>query len=219
MKKEKQSKWNWKWFLNGSMIAALVAAVAVFMVMLQMEKNLLTQYERGMIYVASVEIPEGQLITEDNYMEYFEEMSLDKSCIPESALYDISQVQGLVAGQDIERGVLLTEGMFEQMNHVLEGMSEPVIAGLKAEDLYQVVGGILRSGDRIHIYSVEEDNTAKLVWENVFVENVFDQSGRSIANSDEETAVQRMNVYLDKGDVSRFYEELAAGSLRVVKVY
>ena len=36
-------------------------------------------------------------------------------------------------------------------------MTQPVVAGFKADDLYQVVGGVLRSGDRINIYQVNEN--------------------------------------------------------------
>ena len=177
------------------------------------------QYEKGSIYVAAKEIPKGQLITENNFTEYFVERSLDKSCISETALYSPEQIQGLVAETDIEEGVLLTTGMFEAMNSIVADMREPVIAGVKAEDLYQVAGGILRAGDRIHVYSVDEEGGTRLVWENVFIQGVFDQAGRLIGNDDNEAAVWRMNVYLDKKDIVRFYEELATGSLRVVKVF
>ena len=92
------------------------------------------------------------------------------------------------------------------------------MAGLKAEDLYQMAGGILRAGDRIHIYSVNKENIATLVWKNVYVQQVFDSAGGKISNDDAKTAVQRINVYLDSKEVAKFYSELAAGSLRVVKV-
>lgn len=214
MKRGKLKKWLW----NGSMAAALVAAVAVFGIMLQMEKNMLEDYEKGTIYVASKDIPDGQLITGENYQEYLAQLQLDKSCIPPTALIDAGQVNGLVAEADIEAGVLLTEGMFERMNEITGQMEEPVIVGLKAEDLYQVAGGILRAGDRVHIYSVDEENGARLTWRAVFVEQVFDNSGNRISNADRETPVQRINVYMDGADVEAFYSELAAGDLRIVKV-
>lgn len=216
MKKEKSV--NKAWFWNGSIAAALIAAITVFGVMLQMEKNVLTEYEKGNIFVAVKEIPDGQLITEGNYLEYFEERQLDKSNIPETALSSMEQVNGLVPIASIEQGVLLTEGMFEELNQITSAMQEPVIAGMKAEDLYQVAGGVLRAGDRIHIYSVSEEGETRLVWENIYVQEVFDQSGNIIANEDTLSAVQRMNVYLDKSEVETFYSELASGTLHVVKV-
>lgn len=202
----------------GSIIAALVAAVAVFAVMMQMEKNLLTQYEKGSILVAAREIPKGQLITANNAAVYFEETELDRKCIPETALQSMEQIQDMVPVADIEEGVLLTSGMFEEIDRITADMKAPVIAGFKAEDLYQVVGGTLRTGDRIHIYSVDEEDVVTLNWSNVFVQEVFDNAGAKIANEDKVTSAQRVNVYMDKADIESFYSELSQGSLRVVKV-
>lgn len=201
---------------TGGIIAALISALAVFAVMIQMEKNILTQYEKGIIYMAASEIPKGEIVTEDNYTDFFVQQQLDSSCIPATAISSPDQIRGLVAKTDIEQGVLLTAGMFEPVDHVLEAMEKPVIAGFKAEDLYQVVSGVLRSGDRVNIYSVKEEEVV-LVWQDIFVQQVFDASGSAIASGDTVTAAQRINVYLDQADVEQFYGELAAGSLRVVK--
>lgn len=202
---------------TGGILAALIAAVAVFAVMVQTEKKLLTQYEKGTIYIAAKPIPQGFLITEDNREIYFQEQELDKSCIPPTALSSPAQAEGLIAAYDIDGGTLLTSGMFEEVNLILAEMEEPVIAGFKAEDIFQVAGGILRAGDRIHIYSVREEETV-LVWPEVFVQQVFDAAGNNISSGDVTTAAQRINVYLDKEEVDQFYTELAGGSLRVVKI-
>lgn len=202
----------------GSIIAALVAAIAVFAVMMQMEQNLLLQYEKGKILVAAKEIPKGQMITANNCENYFAEMELDKKCIPDTALISVEQISDMVPVVDIEKGVLLTTGMFEEMNEITADMRTPVIAGFKAEDLYQVVGGVLRTGDRINIYQITEDGEAVLNWQNVFVQQVFDNAGVSIASDDKETAAQRINVYLEQENVEQFYAQIAAGTIRVVKV-
>ena len=78
---------------------------------------------------------------------------------------------------------------------------------------------MLRAGDRIHIYSVSEENETSLIWDDVYVQGVFDQAGTQIGNEDAVTAAQRINVYMDKADVEVFYSELASGTLRVVKAY
>lgn len=212
-RKEKESAAKLK---TGVSVAALVAAVAMFVILIQMEKSLLAEYEKGTIYTAAVAIPKGQMITEDNYEQYFTAKQLDKSCIPNTAISDPKQIRGLAAVYDVDPGVLLTTGMFQELDHILEGMAEPVIAGFKADDMYQVAGGILRSGDRIHIYSVKEGETV-LAWDSVYIQQVFDASGRSIGNEDKSTVAQRVNVYLDKQDIASFYTGLANGSLRVVK--
>jgi len=203
--------------INGSMVAALVAAVAVFGVMLQIEKKALAAYEKAPIYTASREIPKGQMITEENSKEYFKEVMLEKTAIPDTAICNVEQVTGLAARVTVTEGAYLMEDMFEKLNDITAQMSEPVVAGLRADDLYQVVGGVLRAGDRIHIYRVNEEGEAVLAWENVYIQGVFDQSGTTISNDDRNTAAQRINVYLDKKMVEAFYSWLNAGTLRIVK--
>ena len=56
-----------------------------------------------------------------------------------------------------------------------------------------------------------------LIWENVYIREVFDQSGNRIESGNSTAAAQRINVYMDKNDVDAFYSELASGTLRVVK--
>ena len=51
--------------------------------------------------------------------------------------------------------------MLESEEQITGEMEEAVIAGFRAEDLYQAVGGVLRAGDRIHIYCIDKEETAK----------------------------------------------------------
>lgn len=204
--------------LTGSIVAALVVAIALFAVMLHMEKKLLTDYEKGIVYVAVKEIPEGMLVDESNVAEYMIEKEVDVSVIPETAIREPDQVKALIASTRIEKGVLLTMGMFQEQDEILSRIKEPVIAGFKADDLFQVVGGVLRSGDRIHIYNESEDGIVSLKWSDVYVQQVFNSAGVSIDNTDTSTAGQRINIYMAKEDVERFYTELETGMLRVVKV-
>lgn len=202
----------------GSALAALVASVAVFVVMLQMERQMLSDYERGVVYVAAQAIPKGVTLTEQNVGDYIKQVEMDVQLIPAKALQSEEHICGMIAGGNLDAGAVLTEGMFEKQDEITANMAEPVIAGFKAEDLYQVVGGVLRPGDRIHIYTVTDTGIAGLIWQNVFVEKVFDSGGNSIDAGNEGACAQRINIYLDATDVERFYTELAGGTLRVVKV-
>lgn len=206
-------------FWAGAAFAAFLAAAAIYLVLVQAEKSMLEGYEKGEVYFALKEIPEGQMITESNMDEFFLLSSVDVRWIPETALQDPLQVKNLVAAGTIEKGVLLTGGMFQPVEEITKGMKEPVIAGFRAEDLYQVVGGTLRSGDRIHIYGSEEDLGTYLIWENVYVQQVFDSGGTIIESGDTSTAAQRINIFLDKKDVEAFYTRLEQGSLRVVRIW
>lgn len=204
--------------LLGAIILGLIVSVIIYVVMLNAEKNALSAYEKGSIYVAAKPIPKGTVISDVNCGYYFELTELDKSVISPNAVTDINQLIGMIPQSTIDEGTFVTRGMFQHIDTIISEMEAPVIAGFTVDDLYQVVGGTLRAGDRIHIYSVDQENNAKLIWSNVYVQQVFDNIGINIPNSDSSTAAQRINVYMDNSDIAQFYSELTLGSLRVVKV-
>ena len=202
---------------RGSILLALITSVAVFMIMLQIEKKELADYELGETLVAKQWIPKGQVINENNWMEYFEIRQLDADFIPKMAISDALQIGELITLGNIDEGALLTQAMFTSPNELTNDMEDPGIAGFHAEDIYQVVGGTLRSGDRIHIYQVDEEGQTRLIWADVYVQQVFDNAGVKILCDDTKSVAQRINIYLDKMYVESFYEQLAKGTLRVVK--
>ncbi len=211
-------KRNLKKLLPGAALAAFAAAVIVYGIMLNAQKNILTGYEKSHVLFASGEIKEGVELTADNVSEYVELREMDKALISESTVTDMAMLLGQIVAHDIDGGTLLTKGMFLDVRALKENMEEPVVAGFMADDLYQVVSGVLRSGDKIHIYTVDkESGNAYLIWENVLVQAVFDNAGTAVAAEDTQTAAGRINVLLEKKHVEQFYSELAAGSLRVVQ--
>lgn len=212
MKREKN-------ILPGAALAALIAAIIVYCVMLNVEKNVMGAYEKGTVLVAVKDMEKGVVLTEENADSYLEAKEMDKGLIPETAFTDKETLYQQIVAQKVDKGALITEAMVTDLEQLENTMREPVVAGFKADDLYQVVSGILRSGDRIHIYTVDtETGEAYLIWDNVLVREVFDSSGAIVSAEDQSTAVQRVNVLMEKENVEQFYSELMSGSLRVVKV-
>ena len=143
MKKRKMSQ-AWKnriW--NGSILAAFVAAMAVFVFLLQTEKRVLTEYEKEQVCVVTAAIPRGEKISAENAEQYITVMEIDKRIVPETALKSTEAASGRIAAYGVEQGMVLTTGMLLELSEITEQMREPVIAGFRAEDLYQVVGGVV----------------------------------------------------------------------------
>lgn len=221
MKKRKMSLKLKNRIWNGSILAAFLAAIGVFVFLLQTERKALAEYEKEQVCVVAVKIPRGEKLTGENVEKYITIAEIDKNMVPKTALENPEEVIGRVAVYGIEEGTVLTAGMLREEAEITGQMKEPVIAGFRGEDLYQVVGGVLRAGDRIHIYCVDpekEESKEKILWENVWVQQVFDQTGAAISGNDNTTPAQRINIYLDKVDVNGFYSALAQGSLRAVKI-
>lgn len=206
--------------MPGAIAAAFIASVIVYCVMLNVEKNALSAYEKGTVLTAVKEIPQGTLLHAGNAEQYFAAAEIDKRMIPDAAIVRLELLEGMMTAADIDSGSVLTHAMVNNLYEMVEDMEMPVTAGFKADDLYQVVSGTLRSGDRIHIYTVDEElGTAYLLWENILIEQVFDSAGAEIIAEDSNTAAQRVNILMEQENVERFYSELAVGSIRVVKVW
>mgnify|MGYP004696781087 CR=1 FL=1 len=145
MKLQKPNKWNktiknriW----NGSILAAFIAAAAVFAVMLQTEKRTLAEYEKKEVYVAATDIPRGEELTQENIEDYVMPLEIDQRIVPGTAVTDRESLYGRITVCDIGQGSVITGEMTEGKEQILGEMTEPVIAGFRAEDLYQVVGEV-----------------------------------------------------------------------------
>ena len=214
------SKKEKKRILPGVIIVAFVAALATFFILLQAEKNMLSEYEKEAVWCSSQQLPKGLEITQQNWQQYFVQTEIEKSKVPEKKVTDPQLLIGKLAGLEISRGTVLTDTMFEGDEKYIASMQSPVIAGCKADDLFQFVSGVLRKGDLVHIYAVNEDLGATyLLLENVLVYQVFDTAGNLIPPEDITTPAARVNLLLEKGNAELFYNELQNGSLRVVKVW
>lgn len=207
-KKNKESKY-------GLLIAALITAAAVFAIMTYFQRQALADFEKREIYVAVSDIPKGVVITEENASQYIAVKSVDAGCVPESALSDYRTLSGMSPEYDIDKGTLLTTGMFSDSDDVLAVMTSPVLAGFKTEDLAKAVSGVLRAGDRIDIYSADpETGEEMLLCSDVYVECGYDSSGNEVSG---DAAAVMFNVYLESSDASAFYRGLRNGYMYVVK--
>ena len=215
MRKENSKKNETAKVKLGIFIAALITAAGVFAVMTYLQRQALSDFEKKEVYVAACMIPRGTLIDEKNSGEYLVLKSVDAGSVPEGSVFDPAAMNGLTSVYDIDRGTLLTDGMFRTFETAVSGMEDPVMAGFKADDLSKAVSGILRAGDRIDIYSAEPGTgQGFLLCGNVYVVSGYDGAGNPV--SDEKAAVM-FNIYLESCDVAGFYEGLRSGNLYVVK--
>jgi len=206
--------------LPGIFLAAFVAAVITYVVLLNVEKNALSAYEKADCWILTEALEKGTELTPDMIGSLFRQIQVDMRHIPQEAVTDPQTLVGSQAAIAIPAGSMATNAMFIQAVGYRAALDKPVIAGCKAEDLYQLVSGTLRSGDRIHIYTVDEElEQAYLTWDDVMVYQAFDSSGNLIPPQDTVSAAARINVLLEEGNAELFYSELYKGSLRVVKLW
>lgn len=209
-----------KHILPGVILVAFIASCATFFILLNIEKNALKVYEKMSVWVAKSELAKGLEINERSISECFEQVEIEKSKVPAKMISSPEELIGKRTELMISQGSVLTEAMFSNEEEYREGIYNPVIAGCKGDDLFQLVSGILRKGDLVHIYMVNDElGETYMLWENIMVYQAFDVSGNVIASEDTLTPAARVNLLLEEGYAEQFYNELNKGSLRLVKVW
>ena len=217
----REMKENKKEFIiPGIIVSAFIASAITFLLLLNIEKNILSDYEKVPVWVAAANIQKSVEINKNNVDEYFTKVEVDKNMVPEYVVEEVYDLDGFQTNIMIPRGTIISATMFLGKNEYLGRMTEPVVVGCKAEDLYQVGNGILRQGDMVNIYTYNpEFGETYLLWENVMIYQTFDNAGNKILSEDEEVAAIRINLIIEKANTEQFFKELSKGSLRVVKVW
>lgn len=209
-----------KHILPGIIFVAFLASIATFFLLVNMEKNALKDFETIPVWVTKYELAEGLEITEKSIQECFELIEVAKDRVPNNLLESPEILIGKNTELIIPQGAIVFESMFSDDEQFRKSVMNPVIAGCKGDDLFQLVSGVLRKGDLVHIYMVNEDmGETYMLWENIMVYQVFDASGNVISSEDKVTPAARVNLLLEEGYTEQFYNELDKGSLRLVKVW
>lgn len=204
----------------GVIVSAFLASAVTFFLLLNIEKNLLSDYEKALVWVAAEEMPRALEINNENISKYFKPAEVDKRQMPENCVGDVHGLAGSRTVLMIPKGTILSGSMFTNDEKYVKSLTEPVIVGCKAEDLYQVASGILRKGDMVNIYTVNDElGEAYLLWSDVMIYQTFDNSGNQIAAEDTTTAAARINLLMEEWYTEQFYTELHRGSLRMVKIW
>lgn len=202
---------------TGLIITAFAAAAIIYAAMIIVEKKTLAAEGKTEVFSVVKEIPEETVINAENWDEYIEIKDMYVSAIPADRVMSKQDAEGMVTRINIPEGTILTSDMLRKPEIGNEGMNEPVLLGFKADDIYQVIGGKLRTGDLVHIYIVDEEGNTILRWSNVTIEEAFDSSGNTLGKNDEGKAL-RFNIFMEKSDAPEFYNLLDSEKIRIVRV-
>lgn len=115
MKKNKKKSYIWA----GSIAMAFLSAFAVFLVLLRIEKNAMSEFECETVYIAKTTISKGQKIDEQNYVLYMEAVEVNVGYVPEHAIRGAADINEMISYFNIEKGVILTEGMFRPVDQIM----------------------------------------------------------------------------------------------------
>lgn len=201
------------------LLGCLIIAAALFAVLLNVESNVLSDYEKKMTVICKEQIPVGTRITETNAEQYFETYEIDVKIVSENAVIDKSELIGTVAARTMDARELVKNDDFTKESGIYAKYQEPVEASFKAEHPGDVVSGSIRSGDFVDIAVVDKDTLEyALSLENVFVLNAYTSTGEVVTRDSINTAATMFTIVEEKAALDELYSALEKGNVIVSKV-
>ena len=115
------------------LLGCLIIAAALFAVLLNVESNVLSDYEKKMTVICKEQIPMGKRITEVNAEQYFETYEIDVKLVSENTVTDKSELVGTVAARTMDVREIVKDDDFTKESGIYSKYKEPVEASFKAE--------------------------------------------------------------------------------------
>ncbi len=211
VKKERNDKVGVRLLISFILTIMLIVAIVIV-------KDKLTDKEPELTIIKTKQnITENFLVSEENFADYFEIEDIAESDLPEEAIVTKKDLLGKVFTTSISKNTVVTEKYVVDENDILDTMKNPIIAGIAMDDTGNMVNGILRSGDIVDLIFYA-DRSHIYVIENVYIAQVFDSNGKEITRKDKETAVSKMNVYIEADYAVRFAEHIQNDVVYINKV-
>ena len=194
------------------LVYSFVVTLTLYALLLFIERTVLSSDDYTTVYVAQTDIGRNTVITADNSGILFAAKERKSDWLPDNCITDISQLVGMMTVQDIVKNEVMTDSI-----------ESPIEVAMNANNLSQVVGGILREGDRINIWSVTETNnngvgkvTAEKICDYAYVTRVFTAAGVQVnADSGNDSAAMVINIIIPEEKEQEFNIALEKGTLRV----
>ena len=251
-KKEKRSKKKKNQKKDHKLTVAMVAIITafiVFIVLLVIQDRIINEGVTRSVVVATVNIPAGTKLTQENMPNYLAVEQWPEEQIPEGVFANGVSLVDKVLDRDVKAKELITEGcLFAE--DFFDEVQDPVELSIAVGDLGKAVAGTLRAGDLVDIKTVikvdmdEEDTendgsvtnvdsvpTIDMDVPQVETEGTGENTGTedvAVGTTGEEEAVildmsgnvlVNPNLNLTYGVTGEYAVQTIAESVRVVSVY
>lgn len=200
----------------GRVVISFVLSIVMFIGLLSIEKSMLSPNGKIKVVVAKQDIDGGTSIENLDVDSLFEVVEVDGSLKFSSVITNLEDLKGKTVDSPISKGEIVSSNRLA--DGVLANIKDKVEVSIKAPDLSQVVGGILREGDLININMVNSTTLEnEVVLEGAYVSRVFSSAGVEIGRESKEPALA-LNVIVSKDDSVKINTAGELGTIKVAKV-
>lgn len=203
-----------------TILLSLVMCLVVYGAMLLFAYSLLNDEKETQVLVAKTDIPTNTRITKSNAGEYLDIQYRKVSEIPSDYLQnaDLFADNGYVNRSYVKNEVISARNVSTEESEYGD-IKDPVKVTISFPTVDSAVGGELRSGDRINLYTVYNtgngaDGVVTLIKDNLLVEEAYNSNGEKVERSDTSTVVTMVSVIISKADEEEFNSIISKGSIR-----
>lgn len=203
-------------------IGAAVVGLVAWVAMLYAANSILNESKHIEVCVAKADIPDGTKITENNIDNYIDRASVSETVLPVGYITDKSQLMNCFIQRDYLQREVITLSSVSSEDSMTRHIDNPIEISVAVASIDAAVGGILREGDYINIYSVDStssNQTAYNIISNAYVTKALDSNGMEIDRADNLSNATVINIIIPMDIEQRFNQELLSGTIRMSLVY
>lgn len=211
------------------LMACVLGFLILYVALVSIESAAVNDYKNYEVtaYIPVKAIEEKTQVTENNVHGLFHKVIRDSRILPEDYVSDPMELVGQYAKKEIGLMEVVTAGGFQTID-MCEGIQNPVEVSFSANNYDQVVGGILREGDRINLYVIRKEKdeageqmVSELIIKDTYITKAFTNTGMEVSREDEvnkDTPTTVINVYIPRDKEETFHKAVIEGTLRVSKI-
>lgn len=201
------------------LIGSFFVAAALFGVLVGVEKNLLSSYEKEAVVLCKADIPKGTKITEENADQYFYMYEVDSVIVDSNCVKNKKDLFDTVTAKKLSAHEIVRMSDCTKEASIYNQFTEPVEASITASEPGDIVSGTIRRGDRVDIAVVNKDTLAyELMMKNVYVIDAFTSTGEKLTDEVEGTAATMLTIVEEKENLAKFYSARETGNVIVTKL-
>lgn len=159
----------------------------------------------------------GTVITKENIAELFYIKSVSSDLLPQCFYKNASELDGMTIKSDLSANTIIQDNFVAEDVNPLYRMKNPVISGIKASDISQFAGGVIRKGDLVNISVIDgTTNECMSVLNNVYVTGAYNSDGTDIA--DDASCAMALNILIESEEEQKLNSMISLGELRVCMI-
>ena len=201
-------------------IPALFAGVISAVIFMAMENNMGEAQLKTKVVVMKESVAANTLIRGDNLSAYFEEVSVESTAVPESAYHSIKDLprDGLYVENAMGKSQMVLKDDIAKKDEVMDKYQKGYqVTSFSAESFSGGVNGSLRKGDVVNLYALDPaTEVLTLMVENVYVAEVYDNSGKKVTEPD--GIATSFTVYVTPEEVEQINLAVVYGKIQMYLV-